>query len=64
MNSFPVRNKKSKNLQKKTNNKAPNSPKTPSSKSRSKSNRNNPLRQGGSFKNLNDLIRHYAAKQN
>ena len=61
MNSFPVRNKKSKNLQKKTNNKAPNSPNTP--KSRSKSNRKNPLRQGGSFKNLNDLIRHYAAKQ-
>ena len=61
MNSFPVRNKKSKNLQKKTNNKVPNSPKTPSSKS--KSNRKNPLRQGGSFKNLNDLIRHYAAKQ-
>ncbi len=62
MNSFPVRNKKSKNLQKKTNNKVPNSPNTP--KSRSKSNRKNPLRQGGSFKNLNDLIRHYAAKQN
>jgi len=61
MNSFPVRNKKSKNLQNKTNNKVPNSPNTP--KSRSKSNRKNPLRQGGSFKNLNDLIRHYAAKQ-
>lgn len=61
MNSFPVRNKSSKNLQKKTNNKVPNSPKTPRSKS--KSNRKNPLRQGGAFKNLNDLIKHYAEKQ-
>tara|TARA_B100000427_G_scaffold301248_1_gene284284 strand:- start:278 stop:466 length:189 start_codon:yes stop_codon:yes gene_type:complete len=61
MNSFPVRNKSSKNLQKKTNNKAPSSPKTPRSKS--KSNRYNPLRQGGAFKNLNDLIKHYAEKK-
>tara|TARA_B100001996_G_scaffold29744_1_gene22619 strand:- start:1722 stop:1910 length:189 start_codon:yes stop_codon:yes gene_type:complete len=61
MNSFPVRSKSSKNLQNKTNNKVPNSPKTP--KSKSKSNRKNPLRQGGAFKNLNDLIKHYAEKQ-
>ena len=57
MNSFPVRNKKSKNLQKKTNNKAPNSPKSPSTPRPSKKNK---LRQGGAFKNLNDLIKHYA----
>lgn len=56
MNSFLVRNKKSKNLQKKTNNKVPKSPQTP----KSKSNRKNPLRQGGAFKNLNDLIRYYS----
>lgn len=57
--AFPVRNSKSKKLQKETNNKFPNSPK---SKSKSKA-RKNPLRQGVSFNSLSNLLKNFANKK-
>jgi hypothetical protein len=59
--NFPVRNNKSKKLQKSTNEKYPNSPK-PKSKSKSKA-RKNPLRQGVSFNSLSNLLKNFANKK-
>ena len=59
--NFPVRNNKSKKLQKETNNKFPNSPK-PKSKSKSKA-RKNPLRQGVVYNSLSDLHKNFAIKK-
>tara|TARA_B000000477_G_scaffold34784_1_gene29641 strand:+ start:881 stop:1111 length:231 start_codon:yes stop_codon:yes gene_type:complete len=59
--NFPVRNNKSKKLQKETNNKFPNSPK-PKSKSKSKA-RKNPLRQGVVYNSLSDLLKNFAIKK-
>jgi len=59
--NFPVRNNKSKKLQKETNNKFPNSPK-PKSKTKSKA-RKNPLRQGVVYNSLSDLLKNFAVKK-
>ena len=59
--NFPVRNNKSKKLQKETNNKFPNSPK-PKSKTKSKA-RKNPLRQGVVYYSLSDLLKNFAVKK-
>ena len=58
--SFPVRNSKSKKLQKETNNKFPNSPK-PKSKSKSKA-RMNPLRRGVVYTSLSNMLKNFANK--
>ena len=57
--NFPVRNSKSKKLQKETNNKFPNSPK-PKSKSKA---RKNPLRQGVVYNSLSNLLKNFAVKK-
>ena len=59
--SFPVRNSKSKKLQKETNNKFPNSPK-PKSKSKSKA-RMNPLRKGVVYTSLSNMLKNFANKK-
>ena len=57
--AFPVRNSKSKKLQKETNNKFPNSPK---SKTKSKS-KKNPLRQGVVYNSLSNMLKNFAVKK-
>jgi len=59
--NFPVRNSKSKKLQKETNNKFPNSPK-PKSKSKSKS-KMNPLRKGVMYNSLSNMLKNFAIKK-
>ena len=59
--NFPVRNSKSKKLQKETNNKFPNSPKS-KSKSKSKS-KMNPLRKGGMYNSLSNMLKNFAIKK-
>ena len=59
--SFPVRNSKSKKLQKETNNKYPNSPK-PKSKSKSKA-KKNPLRKGVVYNSLSNMLKNFANKK-
>ena len=59
--SFPVRNSKSKKLQKETNNKFPNSPKS-KSKSKSKA-RMNPLRRGVVVTILSYMLKNFAIKK-
>jgi hypothetical protein len=59
--SFPVRNSKSKKLQKETNNKFPNSPKS-KSKSKSKA-RMNPLRRGVVYTSLSNMLKNFAIKK-
>ena len=59
--SFPVRNSKSKKLQKETNNKFPNSPKS-KSKSKSKS-KMNPLRKGVMYNSLSNMLKNFANKK-
>ena len=59
--AFPVRNSKSKKLQKETNNKFPNSPKP---KSKTKSNaKKNPLRQGVVYNSLSNMLKNFANKK-
>ena len=58
--NFPVRNSKSKKLQKETNNKFPNSPK-PKPKSKSKA-RKNPLRRGVVYTSLSNMLKNFANK--
>ena len=57
--AFPVRNSKSKKLQKETNNKFPNSPK-PKSKSKAKM---NPLRRGVVYTSLSNMLKNFANKK-
>ena len=59
--SFPVRNSKSKKLQKETNDKFPNSPKS-KSKSKSKS-KMNPLRKGVMYNSLSNMLKNFANKK-
>ena len=59
--NFPVRNNKSKKLQKETNNKFPNSPKS-KSKSKSKS-KMNPLRKGVMYNSLSNMLKNFANKK-
>ena len=59
--NFPVRNSKSKKLQKETNNKFPNSPKS-KSKSKSKS-KMNPLRKGVMYNSLSNMLKNFAIKK-
>ena len=59
--AFPVRNSKSKKLQKETNNKFPNSPKS-KSKSKSKS-KMNPLRKGVMYNSLSNMLKNFAIKK-
>jgi hypothetical protein len=59
--NFPVRNSKSKKLQKETNNKFPNSPKS-KSKSKSKS-KMNPLRKGVMYNSLSNMLKNFANKK-
>ncbi len=59
--NFPVRNSKSKKLQKETNNKFPDSPK-PKSKSKSKA-RMNPLRRGVVYTSLSNMLKNFANKK-
>ena len=59
--NFPVRNSKSKKLQKETNNKFPDSPK-PKSKSKSKA-RKNPLRGGVVYNSLSNMLKNFANKK-
>ena len=59
--SFPVRNSKSKKLQKETNDKFPNSPKS-KSKSKSKS-KMNPLRRGVVYNSLSNMLKNFAIKK-
>ena len=59
--SFPVRSCNSKELQKDTNNKYPNSPK-PKSKSKSKA-RKNPLRRGVVYNSLSNMLKNFANKK-
>ena len=59
--NFPVRNNKSKKLQKETNNKYPNSSK-PKSKSKSKA-RMNPLRKGVMYNSLSNMLKNFANKK-
>ena len=58
---FPVRNNKSKQLQKETNNKYPNSPKSKTPKS--KSARKNPLRQGVQYNSMSNMLKNFAIKK-
>jgi hypothetical protein len=58
---FPVRNNKSKQLQKETNNKYPNSPKPKTPKS--KSARKNPLRQGVQYNSMSNMLKNFAVKK-
>ena len=61
--SFPVRNSKSKKLQKETNDKFPNSPKSKSkSNSKSKS-KMNPLRKGVMYNSLSNMLKNFANKK-
>lgn len=57
--AFPVRNSKSKKLQKETDNKYPNSPK---SKSKSKA-KMNPLRRGVVYNSLSNMLKNFANKK-
>ena len=57
--AFPVRNNKSKKLQKETDNKFQNSPK---SKSKSKA-RMNPLRRGVIYNSLSNMLKNFANKK-
>lgn len=57
--NFPVRNSKSKKLQKETNNKFPDSPK-PKSKSKA---RMNPLRRGVVYTSLSNMLKNFANKK-
>ena len=59
--NFPVRNSKSKKLQKETNNKFPKSPKS-KSKSKSKS-KMNPLRKGVMYNSLSNMLKNFANKK-
>jgi hypothetical protein len=59
--AFPVRNSKSKKLQKETNNKFPNSPK-PKSKTKSKV-KMNPLRRGVVYNSLSNMLKNFANKK-
>ena len=59
--NFPVRNSKSKKLQKETNNKYPDSPK-PKSKTKSKA-RKNPLRRGVVYNSLSNMLKNFANKK-
>jgi len=59
--AFPVRNSKSKKLQKETNNKFPNSPK-PKSKTKSKA-KMNPLRRGVVYNRLSNMLKNFAKKK-
>ena len=59
--AFPVRNSKSKKLQKETNNKFPNSPK-PKSKTKSKA-KMNPLRRGVVYNSLSNMLKNFANKK-
>ena len=59
--NFPVRNSKSKKLQKETNNKFPDSSK-PKSKSKSKA-RMNPLRRGVVYTSLSNMLKNFANKK-
>ena len=59
--AFPVRNSKSKKLQKETNNMFPNSPKS-KSKSKSKA-RMNPLRRGVVYTSLSNMLKNFANKK-
>ena len=59
--AFPVRNNKSKKLQKETDNKYPNSPKQ-KSKSKSKA-RMNPLRRGVIYNSLSNMLKNFANKK-
>ena len=59
--NFPVRNNKSKKLQKETNNKFPNSPK-PKSKTNSKA-RMNPLRRDVVYTSLSNMLKNFANKK-
>ena len=59
--NFPVCNSKSKKLQKETNNKFPNSPKS-KSKSKSKS-KMNPLRKGVMYNSLSNMLKNFANKK-
>ena len=59
--AFPVRNCKSKKLQKETNNKFPNSPK-PKSKKTSKA-KMNPLRRGVIYNSLSNMLKNFANKK-
>jgi len=64
---FPVRNNKSKQLQKETNNKYPNSPNSPNSPKpktpKSKSARKNPLRQGVQYNSMSNMLKNFAVKK-
>ena len=59
--NFPVRNNKSKKLQKETNNKFPDSPK-PKQKTKSKA-RKNPLRRGVVYNSLSNMLKNFANKK-
>ena len=59
--NFPVRNSKSKKLQKETNNKFPNSPKQ-KSKTKSKA-KMNPLRRGVVYTSLSNMLKNFANKK-
>ena len=61
---FPVRNNKSKQLQKETNNKYPNSPNSQKPKTpKSKSARKNPLRQGVQYNSMSNMLKNFAVKK-